>query len=188
MRPIIFLKFILLAAFFTACYKDPSALSRKELIKYVSNENNGLASYKMVSEIKYSAKFLPSALLEEKENFGAGSKGMVFLVNLNPQSGNNALLYSGVANYEEFAARNEELFFNMPEYFYIRTDEGRINPIGCLVEHNYGVTLDLSFYVQFDMTVASLSEDFSLVFQDTFFSRGLIKFDFKKRSFEELID
>lgn len=164
-----------LVVFTYSCSNDSSKMSDDELRVFISDSDNGLLKVKSFGGVDFSAKVIPNQLLENVEE-----QSTVFLITLSPKDEKTALYFAGVNSFEEFKERNKRQYFEMVEYFYLRIGEEIVEPSHCLFEHNYGITPDISFYVQFEDLPSpnEKTKAFNLIYRDVYYAQGVMSFEF----------
>lgn len=181
MRRILDMCFILLLFVFQGCDSySTEEWSPERITRYIANSDNGLHDIKEFPHLQISAKYIPPKLLNTNStSFPFEKDRLVFLLRLNPTTAEAPLFYTGVSSYEEFKERNERLFFDLENNFYFKVKDERVFPSHALVEHNYGITKDIAFYIQFVHNLETLKEEeLELYYLDTFFNMGQMKFKF----------
>lgn len=199
-------KITMLAVFILiGCSKQP--LSWEEYAQWVQDEENGLHKSKTINKINIQVSYLPPDYLAYKDLQKTGQKpgkaiidslaalyGPTFLVVISP-TGNENLLYRGVQDYREFAARKNILHFKMDQLIKLKTGGNEYKPVLTNSEVLDEITREIKIWVSFspdpflkngEITFPGNTLDITL--EDPFWNTGVNHFVFKREDFMQLPD
>ena len=166
-------------------------------MKYLSEKENGLVKEKSVNGVNIKVKFLPIDYLVYKEFRSDTINGLsvdsikksyqnsiTFMMTLGPDKENNFdITKVGVANYEEFAQRIEELNFWMKENVTLTVGDKVVNTELAQMESTYGLEKDRKIIFVFqnkdEKGQSILTEDITFTYKDEIFYTGINKFKFR---------
>jgi hypothetical protein len=173
-------------------------VSADEFVSWCSNEENQLSKTKTISEMMYKVIFLPPesmAYMELKtgqydlETFRKTSesyKGMsYFNFRLELNNGNGELLKYNVNSPAHYEERIKYVSFYMEKDLYLVQGGDTIYPGLYHFERTYEVVPFLTVMLAFDNKKFDREKEFTLVYNDKLFEKGLVKFNYHHK---QLID
>lgn len=165
-----------------------------DYMKYIANPDNGLTKTQTTSGLKISVKYLPIDYLaytelknsqevktkEEKELLKkAYENSLTFMLTFAPDEGKTFdVTKVGVANYEEFAERIENMNFNFSNYIKLETEKEEFQPELTQMESTYGLEKKRNIVLVFNRK--NIQDDTKIVYKDEIFGTGTHRFLFKK--------
>ena len=166
-------------------------------MEYLADKNNGLIKEKSVGGIQLKVKYLPNDYLvyNEIKNNKQLTEDMVdsvrltyansltFMMVLGPDKNESFdITRVGVASYEEFAQRIEEMNFNMTQYVKLQVNNEAYSPELYQMESTYGLEQSRKFLFVFKAKDGKsnriLNSDVQFVYADEMFNTGINKFKF----------
>lgn len=186
----------------TACGK--SFKTEADFHKWLHDQENGLVKERSANGFSLKVKYLPGEYLayleagRQKEKTAhylkdfQNSRTFLFSIDyLSKEDPNANILHYDVSNMPEYDQRVRELNFNMKDYIYIKTSDGKIHrPVLATMENIYHLSSKKDIYLVFadETTQGSLtnSEELDLVFEDGIFDTGINHFVFSKKHLNNL--
>ncbi len=173
-------------------------VSATEFITWCSNEDNHLSKSKTVSEMQYKVMFLPpesmayTELKAEEYNLeifrkvSDSYKDMsYFNFRIQLSDGNGELLKYNLQSAMQYEERIKYVSFNMDKDLYIIQDNAIIYPGLYHFERTFEVVPYLTVMMAFDNKKFDKKREFTLVYNDRLFEKGMIKFNYQNN---QLVD
>jgi len=176
-----------------------------DYMKYMSEEENGLVKKKSVGGIQMMVKYLPNDYLvyNELKNdqiLTAGkidsvrktyANSITFMMVIGPSKDESFdITRVGVADYEEFAQRLEQMNFSMGQFVNLKIGETTYIPELAQMESTYGLEQNRKILFVFnavnDAGNKILMDDVQFVYVDELFNIGINKFKFSKEDLTDL--
>lgn len=169
-----------------------------DFVSFVKNEENDLVKEKQVSDIKFRMSFMPKeclAYLELKSDTENVNKlketikhyeGMsYFNLRLELESGEGELLKHNLSSAMQYEARVRYLSFEIQKDIFLIQGNDTISPGMYHFERIYEVAPYATIMLAFDDAKFKKDQDFTIVYNDKLFNKGLIKYYYKQN---QLID
>ncbi|MDI9341685.1 MAG: hypothetical protein QM534_14030 [Sediminibacterium sp.] len=173
--------------------------------KYIFNPEHGLVQTREVSGLVYKVNYLPGAYLAYNTCEGlSGLSGrgkdsivssygqsLTFLLNIGPAKNEDVdITRLGVANYEEFANRLEQMAFKAGDWITLRVGEKEYRPAIVRMENINAQERSRNFMVVFESSEAFKKDldlgDWTFIYNDALFETGINKFLFRKKDIDAL--
>ncbi|MBQ21652.1 MAG: hypothetical protein CMD31_12930 [Flavobacteriales bacterium] len=192
----IYIAFLFLAITLSSCKHSIDDFNT--YMEYLADKDNGLVKEKSIGGIQLKVKYLPNDYLvynEVKNNKQLTenlldslkltyANSITFMMVLGPDKNESFdITRVGVANYEEFAQRIEEMNFNMMQHVKLQVGNEAYSPELYQMESTYGLEQSRKFLFVFkakdEKSNTILKDDFQFVYADELFNTGINKFQFK---------
>jgi hypothetical protein len=173
-------------------------VSAGEFVSWCSNEENQLSKTKTISEMMYKVIFLPSEsmayteLKTERHDFETFKQiaesydGMSYFdFRLELINGNGELLKYNLNSAGEYEQRIKYISFHMEKDLYLVQGNDTIYPGLYHFERAYEVVPFLTVMLAFDNKKFDREKEFTFVYNDKLFEKGLVKFNYRHK---QLVD
>lgn len=170
----------------------------QEFVAWCSNEENHLAKSKVISELNYQLSYLPSesmAFLElrteeyDYEKFkktAANYKEMTYFnFKIELSGGSGELLKYQLNSPQQYESRVKYISFQMEKDLCLVQGQDTLYPGLYHFERAFEVVPYLTVMFAFDNKKFDKEKEFTIVYNDKLFEKGLIKFNYQNR---QLID
>lgn len=189
------LALLIVALFIGACNRPIDNFS--DYMKYLAKKENGLVKEKAANGVSIKVKYLPIDYLVYKEFTNDADtslsvdkirksyqNSLTFMMTLGPDKEKNFdITKVGVANYEEFALRIEEMNFWIKDYVTLTVGDKEITADLAQMESTYGLEKDRKIIFVFqnkdEQGKTILTDDITFSYKDEIFYTGINKFKFK---------
>lgn len=165
-----------------------------DYMKYIASPDNGLTKTQSTSGLKISVKYLPLDYLvyaelknaegekteAEKEALKkAYENSLTFMLTFAPDEGKAFdVTKVGVADYDEFSERIENMNFNFSNYVKLESEDEEIQPELTQMESTYGLEKKRNILLVFNKK--DIQDDTKIVYKDEIFGTGTHRFLFKE--------
>ena len=181
---------------------NPSKLDRKQFMRFMTDESNGLVSTKQVGNVIYQLRYDPINLkilnkiknrvltedeYNEEVNRYKGSQYFVFKIKL--KNGNGDLLKYEAENGQQYSERVNYFSFQMQNDFYLMSGKDSLKCKLFHFERSFDASPYCTFLLGFDsndklinsgtMKKEKVQEDKIFVYNDRVFGAGPIKYKIK---------
>ena len=191
---------ILMSIFSVQCTKEISDFP--EYMKYLSDVENGLVKKKEIAGISLQVKYLPvdyqvyvdayktnknitnEQVQELREDY---KNSTTFMLTLGPEKGQGFdITRVNLETYEEYAARLDEMNFNMKDFVHLKVGEEIIKPDLAQMESLYGLEKKRDILFVFNTQKLKPNEDIQFVYKDKLFNTGINIFRFQNKDLAAL--
>ncbi len=190
----------LFLALLTGCWtRDTTVATKEELLAWVSLKKNGYTGSKVVGEVKYTCKVLPSLYLAWRdmeledgldpdrldEVRARYDSSLVFLFNISPEDpeADWDVMTANVEDYEGYREKVKKMSFDMNDNFSLLIDGESRRPAIVRLENHYGIKRGRNLTLVFDLEGATQEElfrkRFALAYDDDLFHSGKTRFHFQ---------
>lgn len=182
-----------------------TALPPQAYLAYLADPDHGLVKECTVAGIRYRVKYLPTDYLafnqtDKSARIPAGIKdslrrdfenSLTFLLNISPSEAESPdITRLGVSNYQQFAARLEEMVFHAQEWLSLNAEGEVLQPAITRMENINAMEKSRNFIVVFSSEAGGdkdlRKKDLCLTYRDELFDTGTNKFLFKKTDLQAL--
>ncbi len=170
------------------------AVSADEFVSWCSNEENQLSKSKAISEMIYRVNFLPAESmaytelktsqydLETFQKTSESYKSMsYFNFRLQLNNGNGELLKYKVNSPAHYEERIKYVSFYMEKDLYLVQGNDTVYPGIYHFERTYEVVPFITVMLAFDNTKFDKEKEFTIVYNDKLFEKGLVKFTYQNK-------
>ena len=193
--------FLIIASMVLILGCNSSFKSERAFLKWINNPESGFVKKTSANGFSLQMKYMPPEYLaiiemskEEAEmEINILTKqfedSRTFLLTVEHDISGIDVTNYGVNNMPEFKERMNELNFQIKDYLFLRTEEGKkIRPVLTTFENLYEIGGKKSFYVVFpkEQEIKMATENLDIVFEDPFFDTGINHFMFKTEKIDNL--
>ena len=195
-RLLLYIMFLVAGTCLLSCGR--TVTDREGLLSWSGKKENGYVCSKVVGEVQYSCRVLPSVCLAWRDielddsldmsDMAAVSRGydssLVMLFHIGPEDpkADWDIMTANVEDYDGYREKVLRMSFDMKENFVLTVGEDRRHPVLVRLENHYGMKQGRNLMLVFDLEGATQEElfrnDFALDYTDDLFHSGKMRFNF----------